>query len=155
MKAANPTPGSNVIVARTSHAFDNAVDERSRAAADYFWRRGGGLPRRLEVEVAAHLEDLFSLALGDASNAEAAWSRRTDIFGDGMNGYDVVWQRFRPDLVTRIRELLRGPHERFSVVLCFYDRSLGRGLPRCGAMWMDGTDTIVTESVAADLPAAG
>jgi hypothetical protein len=155
VKAAIPPPGPNVFVARTSHAFDNAVDECSRSAADYFWRRGGGLPRRLEDEVATRLADLFSLALGDASHAEPTWTRRTDIFGDGTNGYDVVWQRFRPDLVIRVRELLRGPYERFSVVLYFYDRALGRGFPRCGAMWLDGAQTIVTESVAENLPVDG
>ena len=98
----------------------------SLTAAYYFWRR--------------------------ASRDDPAWRRRTDIFGDGTNGYDVVRPRFRPDLIPRIRELLCGPYERFSVVLFFYDSPLGSGEPWYGALWLDGEATVVTESVAEVLP---
>ena len=142
-----PRPDSHFVVAPGNQAFDRTMAERIRAAAEYFWRQGHGEPERSEADIAQRLDDLLGVTLGSSSGPTPAWVRRRDLFGDGVNAFDIAWSQFRPDLIPRLGELLGAQFPGFSVALFFYEDDLGAGAPRSGALWLDRAGAVVTQSL--------
>lgn len=128
-------------------AWTRELDARSRAAARYFWQTGN-LHRQIAASVAACLDDSLRVALGASDAHNPQWLRRRDIWGDGVNAFDLLHHRIQIPLVERLRDGVDGVNVGFSVVLYAYEGRFGRGVPSSGSLWLNHADAVLTPSLA-------